>query len=67
MTQRARDIVAAWRALEPAEKLRIRQSVVIDRVVASMGMEGEPVSQEWIDQAKARRAQLLNSTPIEGH
>ena len=38
--------VAAWRALEPSKKLGIRQSVAIDRVVASMAMEGEPVSQE---------------------
>jgi hypothetical protein len=62
MTKQAIDAVAAWRALEPSEKLRIRQSVVIDRVVASMAMEGEPVSQEWISQAKARRARLVAST-----
>jgi hypothetical protein len=67
MTKQAIDVVAAWRALEPSEKLRIRQSVVIDRVVASMAMEGEPVSQEWISQAKARRAQLVASTPPEAH
>jgi hypothetical protein len=67
MTKQAIDAVAAWRTLEPSEKLRIRQSVVIDRVVASMAMEGEPVSQEWISQAKARRAQLVASTPPEAH
>jgi hypothetical protein len=67
MTKQAIDAVAAWRALEPSEKLRIRQSVVIDRVVASMAMEGEPVSQKWINQAKARRAQLVASTPPEVH
>jgi len=65
MTKQANDAVAAWRALEPSEKLRIRQAVAIDRVVASMAMEGEPVSQEWISQAKARRAQLVVSTPPE--
>jgi hypothetical protein len=48
MTKQAIDTIAAWRALDPSEKLRIRQSVVIDRVVASMAMEEEPVSQEWI-------------------
>jgi hypothetical protein len=67
MTKQAIDAVAAWRALEPSEKLRIRQSVVIDRVVASMAMEGEPVSQKWISQAKARRARLVASTPPEAH
>jgi len=67
MTEQAFDSVAARRAFEPSEKMRIRQSVVIDRVVASMAMEGEPVSQEWIDQAKARRTQLLNSRPLEDH
>ena len=67
MTKQTVDAVAAWRALKPSEKLRIRQSVVIDRVVASMAMEGEPVSQKWIDQAKARRAQLVASTPPEVH
>jgi hypothetical protein len=67
MTKKATDAVAAWRALEPSEKLRIRQSVVIDRVVASMAMEGEPVSQKWIDHAKARRAQLVASTSPKGH
>jgi len=67
MTKQAIDAVAAWRTLEPSEKLRIRQSVVIDRVVASMAMEGEPVSQEWISQAKARRAQLVASTPPAAH
>ncbi len=67
MTQRAIDVVAAWRALDPVEKLRIRQSVVVDRVVASMAMEGEPVSQEWISEAEARRAQAVASTPPEAH
>jgi hypothetical protein len=57
MTKQASDAVAAWRALDPSEKMRIRQSVIIDRVVASMAMEGEPVSQTWINQAKARRVQ----------
>ncbi len=67
MTKQASEAVAAWRALEPSEKLRIRQSVAIDRVIASMAMEGEPVSQTWIYQAKARRAQLVASTPPEVH
>ena len=67
MTKKAIDAVEAWRALEPSEKMRIRQSVVIDRVVASMAMEGEPVSQKWINQAKVRRAQLVASTPPEVH
>ena len=67
MTKQAIDAVTAWRALEPCEKMRIRQSVVIDRVVASMAMEGEPVSQKWINQAKARRAQPEASTPPEVH
>lgn len=67
MTKKAIDAVAAWRALEPSEKMRIRQSVVIDRVVASMAMEGEPVSQKWINQATARRAQLVASTHPKVH
>lgn len=67
MTQRAIDVVAAWRALDPVEKLRIRQSVVVDRVVASMAMEGEPVSQEWISEAEARRARAVASTPPKAH
>ena len=67
MTERAADAVAAWRALEPSEKMRIRQSVVIDRVEASIAMEGEPVLQTWINQAKARRAQLAVSTPPKVH
>jgi hypothetical protein len=67
MTKQACDAVAKWRALEPSEKLRLRQSVVTDRVVASMAMEGEPVSQGWISQATARRAQLVASKRPEVH
>ncbi|WP_237748152.1 hypothetical protein [Nocardia brasiliensis] len=47
--------VAAWRALPLAEKIRRRRESVIEHVVGSMAMEGEPVSAEWIRQARMRQ------------
>ena len=40
--------IAEWRKLSKAEQRKIRHSSVVSRVVSSMAMEGEPVSQEWI-------------------
>ena len=52
----AADVVASWRGLPPAEKRRLRRDVVPDRTISSMDMAGEPVSQEWIDQARLQRS-----------
>lgn len=59
MTAETRARIAAWRSLSDAEKTRRRRALVVDQVVASMAMEGEPVSAAWIDSAKKRRAQIL--------
>ena len=40
--------IAEWRKLSAAEQHKIRHSSVVSRVISSMAMEGEPVSQEWI-------------------
>ncbi|WP_244467492.1 hypothetical protein [Nocardia vulneris] len=53
MPELAKD--AARRALPLAEKMRGRRESVIERVVGSMAMEGEPVSAEWIRQARLRQ------------
>lgn len=45
-----------WRALSSAEKARLRRESVIDQVVGSMAMEGEPVSSAWIAHARERQA-----------
>ena len=47
--------VAAWRALPLSEKIRLRRESVIEQVVGSMAMEGEPVSAEWIRSAQRRQ------------
>lgn len=48
--------VAAWRALPRLEKVRRRRAAVVDQVVGSMAMEGEPVSAGWIQQARLRQS-----------
>ena len=40
--------IAEWRKLSKTEQRKIRRSSIVSRVVSSMAMEGEPVSQEWI-------------------
>ena len=40
--------IAEWRKLSKTEQRKIRRSSVVSRVISSMAMEGEPVSQEWI-------------------
>ena len=53
---RAQRVLDVWRA-QPAEAKRAaRRIVVVDRVIASMAMENEPVSALWIHQAKASKA-----------
>ncbi|OSC32815.1 hypothetical protein B8W67_13810 [Mycolicibacillus koreensis] len=56
MTSEARARIAAWRALSAEEKTRRRRAAVVDQVVASMSMEGEPVSAAWEQRARQRRA-----------
>jgi hypothetical protein len=53
---RAQSAVNVWRAQSVEAKQAARQSVVVDRVVASMAMENEPVSELWIHQAKTAKA-----------
>jgi predicted flap endonuclease-1-like 5' DNA nuclease len=48
--------LAKWRSLPQAERLAAWRSVLVDRVANSMAMEGEPVSDQWIKQAKAKAA-----------
>lgn len=43
-----REAIKAWRDLQAAKKLQIRKLATVDRVVSSMAMSGEPVSEEWI-------------------
>lgn len=50
-----RAAIKAWRALSESDKVTRRRAVVVERVVNSMAMEGEPVSREWIDQATDAR------------
>jgi ferric-dicitrate binding protein FerR (iron transport regulator) len=59
MTAETRARIAAWRALSPEEKTRRRRAMVVDQVVASMAMEGEPVSAAWEQRARQRRAGLF--------
>lgn len=59
MTTEQRARIRAWRALPESEKVRRRQAMVVDQVVASMAMEGEPVSDEWVEQARARQELVL--------
>lgn len=53
---RAQHVLEVWRAQSVEAKRAARQSVVIDRVVASMAMENEPVSALWIRQTKTTKA-----------
>lgn len=39
--------VQAWRAMPVNQKRRVRQAVSARRTIASMAMEGEPVSSAW--------------------
>lgn len=48
LEQRMYKNIADWRKLPKAEQRKIRHSSVMSRVVNSMAMEGEPVSEEWI-------------------
>ena len=48
--------LAAWRALSDDQRRKAWRSVLVERVVNSMAMEGEPVSDEWIKQAKTQVA-----------
>lgn len=54
MDENTRARIAAWRALSPEEKTLRRRAMVVDQVVASMAMEGQPVSAEW--ERRARHA-----------
>uniref|UniRef100_A0AAU8GMA6 VbhA-like antitoxin n=1 Tax=Mycobacterium phage LilBib TaxID=3136622 RepID=A0AAU8GMA6_9VIRU len=54
MTAETRTRIAAWRSLSDAEKTRRRRALVVDQVIASMAMEGEPVSPAWIESARRR-------------
>ena len=48
-------VLATWRALSERDKVTRRRAVVVERVVNSMAMEGEPVSTEWMNQATEAR------------
>ena len=48
LVQRMYKNIAEWRKLPKSEQHKIRRSTVVSRVISSMAMEGEPVSQEWI-------------------
>lgn len=49
------DKVSRWRALPDEVKTKLRRDAVVDHVVSSMAMEGEPVSEEWESHAHASR------------
>ncbi|WP_342661730.1 hypothetical protein [Rhodococcus ruber] len=44
-----------------SEKVRRRRAAVVDHVIHSMAMEGEPVSDRWIEQARQRQRAALDS------
>ena len=44
--------IEEWRKLPEEKKHEIRRSTIISRVISSMAMEGEPVSDEWIEENK---------------
>ncbi|AUM20098.1 hypothetical protein CSW53_26285 (plasmid) [Rhodococcus ruber] len=54
-------LVARWRALPESEKVRRRRAAVVDHVIHSMAMEGDPVSDRWIEQARQRQRAVLGS------
>jgi hypothetical protein len=53
----AAHVVASWHGLAEAEKRRLRHDVALDRTISTVAMEGESVSQVWIDQARLQRVQ----------
>jgi hypothetical protein len=48
--------LAEWRALPEADRRTAWQAVLVERVANSMAMEGEPVSDQWIQQVTAKAA-----------
>ncbi len=52
-------MVAQWRALPDGEKVRRRRGAVVDQVIRSMAMEGEPVSPRWAMSARSRQSAAL--------
>ena len=48
--------VAAYRRRPLSQRRKSVKSVLVDRVASSMAMEREPVSKQWIRNAKAGRA-----------
>ena len=58
--QDVRVLVARWRAMSDSEKVHRRRAAVVDHVVHSMAMEGEPVSDRWIDEARQRHQAMLD-------
>ena len=47
--QRVSQNIAKWRSLSRAEKSQIVHATSAQFAANSMAMEGEPVSQEWLD------------------
>lgn len=62
----AAHVVASWRGLPEAEKRRLRHDAVLDRTISSMATAGEPVSQEWIDQARLQHVRRSGQAD-DGH
>lgn len=60
-THDIRALVARWRALPTEEKVYRRRAAVVDHVIHSMAMEGEPVSDRWIEQARHHQRAMLGS------
>lgn len=52
--------VARWRALPDSEKVHRRRAAVVDHVIHSMAMEGEPVSDRWVEDARRRQDTSLD-------
>gem|GEM_PF-2982499 len=48
--------VTEWRQTSIDERRSAWRAVLVDRVENSMAMEGEPVSREWLDKARANKA-----------
>jgi hypothetical protein len=59
LTTSQRDLIEArlaeWRALSDERRGAQWRAVLVDRVVSSMAMEGEPVSEQWIIEVKKRQ------------
>ncbi|WP_083291565.1 hypothetical protein [Rhodococcus sp. 1139] len=53
--------VARWRALPDCEKTNRRRAAVVDHVVHSMAMEGEPVSRQWVTNARHLQTVALSA------